>query len=146
MPVASTSPGGSAASAARVIARVSGAIRLVSSGSSALRALPASSRVPTRNGSRSVPSHADATRAHRTAAGSSHQVSNASVAVHAGLPSESGQVASSPAAAATSTTSAVAVSSSWANSAAALRSRTATAPVRRAIGGAEPQWSTSSST
>ena len=135
VPVATTWPGGSAASSASVIARVSGATRLVSSGSSALRVLPASSRVPTRNGSRSVSSQARASSVQRSAAGSSHQVSKASVGVQAGLPSGSGQVARSPAAAATSTTSAVVGSSSWANSAAAFRSRTARAPLRRATGG-----------
>ena len=48
-------------------------------------------------------------------------------ASQAGLPSMSGQVARSPAAAATSTTSAVVGSSSWANSRATSRSRTAKA-------------------
>ena len=146
MPVASTWPEGSSARAVSVIVRVSGAIRLVSSGSRALRALPASSRVPTRKGSRSVSSHAVARRCQRAAAGRSHHPSNTSVGVHDGLPSASGQVASSPAAAATSTSSAVADSSSCTTSADALRSRTATAPVRSATGGAVPQWSTSSST
>ena len=85
VPVASTWPEGSSARAVSVIVRVSGAIRLVSSGSRALRALPASSRVPTRNGSRSVSSHAVARRCQRSAAGRSHHPSNASVGVHDGV-------------------------------------------------------------
>ena len=116
-----------------VIARVSGAIRLVSSGSRALRALP---RVVARADQERQPlglqPRGRQRAASAAAAGSSHQLSNASVGVHAGLPSASGQVASSPAAAATSTSSAVAGSSSCTTSAAALRSRTATAPVRSA--------------
>ena len=91
-------------------------------------------------------SQARASIAHRTPAASPHHASNASVGVHAGLPSGSGQVASRPAAAATSIRRAVVGSSSWAKSAAAFRSRTARAPVRRATGGWVPQWSTSSST
>ena len=146
VPIASTSPSGTSASTCSASRRASSASPLESSGASAFQDLPAGSREPTSDGTRLLASHPPTRRVHRSASGRPDQRSNSSVGSHEGVPSAAAASAIRPAVSATSTTSAAPGSSTCSSRATALRSRTASPPLRSTLGGCTPQWSSSSST
>ncbi len=146
VPEARPSPAGRAATWLSAIQRVSTRCGSTSPGERAFSVLPAASRDPTAPDVRGLASQARVRSVQRSAADFRAHASYPSVGSQLSGSSPGAPTASSPAVAASSTTKAAVRSSTCSSSARARRSRTPRPPVRSTDAGAEPQWSSSSST